>query len=249
MAWIMSSGSARSMMSAKGSMASPRMATKAARTAACSAARCGSASTAIRAFTPAPCAACRLARARARTSGDGSCNCLICSASRAGSCKRRLTALRAAWINSSLSGRNSRPAGQIGEGRRVKLVDQGRPLAIIQLGIQEFLQESLGQLRPAGLKQQLRRVEDLRRRGRIRGQQSRNHGVFRRREVDRLSRQPWLYPPRPPFPRLACPPPRLAFPWPAPRRGLVPTRSVKSTSLRPMPSRRKAILANVVHGR
>ena len=195
MAWIMSSGSARSMMSAKGSMASPRMATRAARTAACSAARCGSASTAIRAFTPAPCAPCRPARARARTSGDGSCNCLICSAMRAGSCKRRLTALRAAWISSSLSGRNSRPAGQIGEGGRVKLVDQGRPLAVIELRIEEFLQESLGQLRPAGLKQQLRRAEDLRRRGRIRGQQGRNHGVFRRREVDRLPGGPGLLAP------------------------------------------------------
>ena len=76
---------------------------------------------------------------------------------------------------------------QIGEGHRVELVDQGRPLGVVELGIEEFLKEALGQFGPAGLKQQLRRMEDLRRLGWVRGQQRRHHGVFGRREIDRLA--------------------------------------------------------------
>ena len=141
------------------------------------------------------------------------------------------------------------PVGQIGEGGRVELVDQGRPLAVIELRIEEFLQEPLGQLRPAGLEQQLRRAEDVRRRGRVRGQQCRNHGVFRRGKVVRFAGSPRLIGPsrlargrfgRGRFGRGR----RAGFPVslrPALRRDLVPTRSTKSTSLRPMPSRRKAI--------
>ena len=185
MAWIINSGSARSMMSARGSMASPRMATKAARTAACSAARCGSASTAIRAFAPAPCAlqACQGLRANVgrrvlqlldlrgqpRRVVQAAIDCTQGRADQRFALRPQLAA-----------------AGQIGEGRRVELVDQGRPLTIIELRIEEFLKVSFGQLRPAGLKQQLRRVENLGWRGRVREQQCRNYGVFRRRKVDRL---------------------------------------------------------------
>ncbi len=74
-------------------------------------------STAINASTAAPWARCSLLKAAARTSGDGSCNCLISSAKRAGSRRRRSIAPNAAWITCSFSGRNSvRPARSVNAG-------------------------------------------------------------------------------------------------------------------------------------
>ncbi len=63
------------------------------------------------------------------------------------------------------------------------LVNKRYPLIIIQLGIKQLSQVGFGQLRPAGVQEQLGRVEDLRGRLRVGCEQCGDDRIFRRPEI------------------------------------------------------------------